>query len=60
MSVGAPVPDCDVVRSESQLLGRFFLNDEEPVAGLYSADAAKSVGESACADWFICGAEWPA
>ena len=49
----------DDVLSESQLLGRFFLDHEERVISLFSADAAERSEQPAGVDWFIHGAEWP-
>ena len=45
--------------SESQLLGRFFLDHEERVISLFSADAAEGSGQPAGVGWFIRGAELP-
>ena len=45
--------------SESQLLGRFFLDHEERVIILFSADAAERSEQPAGVEWFIRGAEWP-
>ena len=48
----------DDVLSESQLLGRFFLDHEERVISLFSAEAAERSEQPAGIDWFIRGAEW--
>ena len=49
----------DDVLSESQLLGRFFLDHEERITSLFSADAAEKSEQPADVDLFIRGAEWP-
>ncbi|CAN0550191.1 unnamed protein product, partial [Laminaria digitata] len=49
----------DDVLSESQLLGRFFLDHKERVTSLFSADAAERSKQPAGVDWFIRGAESP-
>ena len=49
----------DDVLSESQLLDRFFLDHEDRVISLFSADAAERSEQPADFDWFIRWAEWP-
>ena len=39
-------------------MGRFFLDHEERVPSLFSADAEKSEQPTGV-DWFFRGAEWP-
>ena len=43
------------VLSESQLLGRFFLDHEERLISLFSADAAERSEQPVGVDWFIVG-----
>ena len=48
----------DDVLSESQMMSRFFLDHEERVISLVSADAFQIYKQSGGIDWLIHGADW--